>query len=244
MERERPSWVSAAAVIAVGLFTLLGFVALASYAISAFPGTTLDLALVVVLAVISLMSAVGFIVVAYSFFGLHDRKQALGLPEGSVRALVAMMLVIIFSIFAVYFFDRLDATARAGQADFAKQVIALIGTLLTAIVSFYFASRASSETITSGTAGDASSVGAINPTAGPAGEPVAMTVTGSNLFGITKARLVRGANEIVATNVSSSADRMTVRFAIPQDAAKGKWDLVVEAPPKPALRVSEAFEVK
>lgn len=169
MAHERSGWVSASAVIVVGLLTLLTFVSLASYAISAFPGTTIDLALVVVLAVIALMSAIGFVVVAYSFFGLHDRRQALGLPEGSVRALVALMLVIIFSMFAVYFFDRLDATARPGQADFAKQVVALIGTLVTATVSFYFASRSSSAARNDVVepSEDQHSVSPLDPTPGP-----------------------------------------------------------------------------
>ena len=236
-----PPWAAASLVIATGLFTLLGFTAVFTYAVSSVPGTEVNLPMLVIGGVISLLGALAFIVVAYSLFGLHNPQQALGLPEGSVRALVAMMLIVIFSIFVVYFFDRLDTQQREGQADFAKQVITLMGTLLTAIVSFYFAARTATDAAATVTSSPALS--AVSPVDATAGASATLTITGTNLQPITKVRLVRE-DVIDATNVVAAAGQVTAVFAVPAAAEKGKWDVVVETADGKSVRLAQAFEVK
>ena len=52
------------------------------------------------------------IVVVFARLGLYDRSKALALPEGSIRALIALVLLIIFVIFANIVFGSLS-TRRA-----------------------------------------------------------------------------------------------------------------------------------
>jgi hypothetical protein len=44
----------------------------------------------------------------FNEFKLSDKNQALSLPEGSVRAVIALSLIIIFSIMALFLYTRLE----------------------------------------------------------------------------------------------------------------------------------------
>ena len=139
--------------------------------------------------VIILLTALTIVSISFKHFGLDDRKQALALPEGSIRAVIALMLIIIFAILVVFLFnassprarivDRLDeqqarefaaqlpkdrywsSILPSGEApakkqvvygevrngaseDFLKQILIMLGTLVTSISSFYFGARAAS----------------------------------------------------------------------------------------------------
>jgi len=229
---ERSTWLSASSVIVFGLLTILGFVSLTSYMILRLPGTTLDVVLTVVLSIIAILGMVAMLFVVYSIFGLHDRQQALGLPDGSVRALVAIMLVIVFAIFAGYYFDRLDEAARQGQADFAKQIITVMATLMTAVVSFYFASRTSQDAaaVRGNPPETTPVVTGIDPTSAPGGEPATIKIAGSNLGNVTGVQLVRGQDVLTSMIVAATAASIVSQFEIPPSTAKGKWDLVLESP--------------
>lgn len=50
--------------------------------------------------------------VAFKWLGLEDRKEALGLPEGSIRALIAMTLILMFAIIGVAVFQSGQTTER------------------------------------------------------------------------------------------------------------------------------------
>lgn len=54
------------------------------------------------------LASITCIVVVFGRLGLFDRSKALGLPEGSVRALLALILLIIFVIFANIVFGNLS----------------------------------------------------------------------------------------------------------------------------------------
>ena len=66
--------------------------------------TTLPLLLAggVVLLLLSLAATA----VVYKELGLVDAKEALGLPQGSVRAVIALALILIFAIMAIYIYSR------------------------------------------------------------------------------------------------------------------------------------------
>ncbi len=67
----------------------------------------------VVLPILASVSAVGliitlaFLAIAFSALGLSDHTQALGLPEGSVRALIALLLIIFFIITSIFLYRQL-----------------------------------------------------------------------------------------------------------------------------------------
>ena len=64
----------------------------------------LQMAMVVVLAISALLLILFLTAVGYSAYNLADSKQALGLPEGSIRALIALFLIMIFIIMSIYLF--------------------------------------------------------------------------------------------------------------------------------------------
>jgi hypothetical protein len=67
----------------------------------------------VLLPVLTSVSAVGllislaFLAIAFSALDLSDRTQALGLPEGSIRALIALLLITLFVITSIFLYRQL-----------------------------------------------------------------------------------------------------------------------------------------
>jgi uncharacterized membrane protein YgcG len=91
--------------------------------------------------VIGLLFALAVVAVFFNGLALTDREEALGLPKGSVRAVIALALILIFAVLSVYLYSTIDST-NAPKADIAKQLITTVSTLVVAISSFYFGSSA------------------------------------------------------------------------------------------------------
>jgi Immunoglobulin I-set domain len=66
------------------------------------------LTLVVLAGVIGLLAVLMMTALAFSAVKLADKTQALGLPEGSVRAVIALSLIVIFVITVVFLFEGLS----------------------------------------------------------------------------------------------------------------------------------------
>jgi len=112
----------------------------------------------------------------------YNPNLPLGLPDGTISAVIALLLIIIFSITSVYLYGSLSVAETQGtlqvnvsaeelgripqdqllsiskdqgrdtftvtrtvpltaSLDLAKQVLSVVGTLLVAIVGFYFGQR-------------------------------------------------------------------------------------------------------
>lgn len=177
-----------------------------------FEGTNLQneigLPLLAISGVVALLGVVALVAIVFQSVGLADTTQAMGLPSGSVRAVIALSLIVLFSILSVYLFSNLASENRlAHQAcltaeerqqflssyppnqfhfsnqmsnvrrrgeelptqcgriqlrsgsffvtyaadrnpasdDFAKQLLVLIGTLVTSVAGFYFGAQAVSQ---------------------------------------------------------------------------------------------------
>lgn len=123
--------------------------------------------------------------------------------------------------------------------DFAKQILTLVGTLMTALTAFYFGGR----TAGSGAASDISRAApeltgvednapVKSGTTPPTDSPLTLTLTGTNLNSIRKARLdLAGASPgvgVEAVSVLSNPNRATCQFPA-HDAFKkaGVWDATV-----------------
>ncbi|SHN18515.1 hypothetical protein [Rhizobacter sp. OV335] len=194
-----------------------------------------------ILAIFGIMILLGALALVSTLFNrleLSAANEALGLPPGSIRATIALSLIVLFALLAVMLYQSLSgaeaitlrglneaakqrlvadaangsvlvtpvacpaATAASGGAaaaassaaadpcaggalfkydvqlghvvstaavDFAKQLLTLIGTLMTSVVSFYFAAK-STETATT-KAIDAMKTQAAGGAAGPANTP-------------------------------------------------------------------------
>lgn len=60
--------------------------------------------IVVVTALATLMTVLFILAAGFSYMNLTDPKQPLGLPEGSIRAMIALVLILVFIIFGIYLF--------------------------------------------------------------------------------------------------------------------------------------------
>ena len=201
--------------------------------------------------------------------GLSSRDQALGLPEGSVRALLALALLGLFAILVSSVLNlrperRTYSGLREGdvttliqhnpdardivqrqegdsqpptfqvefysaqrQDDFAKQMLTLVGTLMTSVISFYFGTTTVRPTADRTRIPPASAVRPqVSPSTAESDTPSDFTITGSGLASVTQVEAVGppGANPVQATNVNVVNDtRVTCRLNLPA----GRWTVRV-----------------
>lgn len=243
---------------------------------------TVRLPLLVLIGIICLVVFLTLVSAAFSAFKLVDKNQALGLPDGSVRAFIALILVVILAMTSVFFYvtmsgrgalrrsDLLDASAldqfqqaQKGQVmatvtvpvvvtradgskengnryyvyyttpadarsdDFAKQVLTLLGTLVTAVSAFYFGAKtAASAAATPSPAVSSPKLTSVDPTTVPPGQASPLKILGTGLQLAKDVRLRKGSQEVQATGVISNDSQVTCSITLPAGAA-GPWDVVV-----------------
>jgi hypothetical protein len=68
-------------------------------------------------------------------------RAALNMPDGSVRAIIALLSIVFFVLLSVVFFF----TAPSGDGELPKQILTILGTLVTAICAFYFGAKATEQ---------------------------------------------------------------------------------------------------
>ena len=139
---ERPSWLR---LTALGGMTLLFLFAGGLLGIAAFFAGKGDvpneLKLVALIAagtavlVVSLAGLASLLIV----LGYGDQQEALGMPSGSVRAFMAIMLIALFATLVVWLFGQIDD--KDEQTRFAFQVLTTLSTLVVAVAAFYFGTR-------------------------------------------------------------------------------------------------------
>jgi nitrogen fixation/metabolism regulation signal transduction histidine kinase len=224
----------------------------------------------------------------FSILGLTNKDQAMGLPEGSIRAVIALSLIVLFAILSVFlyqsisiggarfkidemstadraefirshtnardiqssetkgkpgFYDVTYRSANPASEDFAKQLLVLLGTLMTAITSFYLGAGTVTSAVRTGSeaanpaAASAPTFTDIKPTThsiAADGSTLHLEATGTNLAGITGVKLVKsGATPIDGTKVATSATKISYDFAV-SSAQQGTWNIEVSEGAKPA----------
>jgi hypothetical protein len=157
--------------------------------INRFPGAGLPI--MAIFGIMILFGALSLTSTLFARLNLSNREEALALPTGSIRAAIAMSLIVLFAIISIMLYQSLltsnwvtglsaadkelvlkepknQVTAvlpaacaasaavppcysvqlarAAGQeaTDLAKQLLVLIGTLMTSLTSYYFAARTAS----------------------------------------------------------------------------------------------------
>jgi hypothetical protein len=276
-----------------GILTCLGALVLVGVIIGIFslltklitPDKSSSLALLAIGGVLVLIFMLTAVAMVFSALGLANRELAMGLPEGSIRAVIALSLIVLFAILSVFLYQGISATsgspnlvqsiseaeraqfirdhssARDLQAvfskapdgtqlkdkdgnnlydvsyrstnlaadDFAKQLLVLLGTLMTAITSFYLGAGTATNAVAAGQAGasPAPTVSGVNPTTGAIGGPLHLEVLGKNLNTVTHVKIVNGNAQIVGTNVKSSPTSVVCDLDL-KAATAGAWDVVVD----------------
>lgn len=132
-------------------------------------GIPAQMVLAMILGSATLLATFAFVAVVFSALKMENKQQALGLPEGSVRAIIAFSLIIIFVIMSVYLFNSIEprtlkienasyfdgsafiyANGTAyipkdpsnDQVNIANNLVTTVGTLVVALAGFYFGTRA------------------------------------------------------------------------------------------------------
>jgi hypothetical protein len=157
----------------IGAIFLLGLSIIMLVALPILVGTSptpVGLTLTIITGVTALLSSLVLASLILNCLNLSDREEALGLPTGSVRAIIALSLIVIFAIMSIFMFQYMDnpvtttttvittnstigdqnftnstttVTEGTGQAmiDFTKTTLTTMGTLVVAIAAFYFGTR-------------------------------------------------------------------------------------------------------
>jgi hypothetical protein len=284
-------WLVGAVVVLVLLGVLLWYLC-PPLAAGSGVGLSFALPVLAIVGVVVLLIALGMMAVAFGFFGLTEAKNALALPEGSVRAVVALSLVVLFAILSIFLYGGLStgieiakglsedqmksivttvpnvsiqkvdntytvtrgATPNQAAQDFAKQLLVMIGTLVTAVASFYFggqiANSAQSAGVKAAMGGAGPSVPTptlrgIKPPKLPAGQTAdPFNIVGDDLNSVTRVRLIQGSNQIVGEGIKSNAHEVVCKVAIDANVPKGKYNVVVSNEDgKVRAELADAFEV-
>jgi hypothetical protein len=74
-----------------------------------------NLPMLLIAGIVVFLVTLSLVVVIFKRLGLHDNHTALGLPEGSIRAFIALSLILLFFILANSIFGTLSS---AGTIDF------------------------------------------------------------------------------------------------------------------------------
>jgi len=65
------------------------------------------LSVLIVVTAVALLTILGFLAISFAALNLSDKRFALSLPEGSVRALIALLLITLFAVMGIYFYTEL-----------------------------------------------------------------------------------------------------------------------------------------
>ncbi len=97
-------------------------------------------------ALIVAIVVIAVLVLVFSMFaGLKsksDAKHALGLPVGSVRAIIALAVTVLFILTAVYFYQTVGGKEKL---KLAENILTILGTLVVAVSAFYFSAKATQQ---------------------------------------------------------------------------------------------------
>jgi IPT/TIG domain len=227
-------WAAGAVILLFAIGALGAPFALSVWLLKAGATMELQLPLLAIAGVSVLLVSLALVSVSFATFGLSDKTQALGLPEGSIRAVIALALIVLFAIVAFSLYGDLSKPLPAGTerdrsaVDFAKQLLTLVGTLVTAVASFYFGAKTATSAEAADTPKSAPSLRSIDPPSHALanGLTLNLKIAGDNLDLVKEAKIVKGTEQIVAIKVHSNASEVTCELPLLANSV-GVWDVVV-----------------
>lgn len=102
-------------ILILALIVIIAPFAMITFGKGGIPNTAeIFIGLFIIIAVSIMLILLFIMTTGFSFLNLTDKNQALGLPEGSIRALIALLLIAMFVIVGVYLFRSLGYPANIG----------------------------------------------------------------------------------------------------------------------------------
>jgi hypothetical protein len=204
------------------------------------------LPILALLSVLLLLGALLIFTTLIHTIGLSDKGSALGLPEGSVRALLALALLGLFAVLAA------SVLVNPSTDEFGKQMLTLVGTLMTAVISFYFGSATTSVSTTSLATPSSAAVSAsgapetsltgISPTRAQKGTSRTYTIAGKGLAKVRKVEALApgGGPPVPAASSNSTDSAVTFDFSFP---GTGRWTMQITVGSAEPIPVPGVIEV-
>jgi len=266
-------------VIGAGVLVVLTFGWAGTYVYWKQESSEVALPIVIIAGVTVLLLVLGLLTFVFSVLKLSNKDEALALPSGSVRAVIALMLLVIFAIVAIFLYSDVSTSGKlqkiehvtstqeielrkqldivvvvpemkanpdskveektgsstvwyrgASRAaeDLAKQLIVLLGTLVTAVSSFYFGSSSIAAVTKSPKNIGGPNAKAVNPgNLKPDTAEQSLKITGTNLDHVVSVKLTSGKESIVADGVAASDTSVDCTVTTKADTEFGPWTVVV-----------------
>ncbi len=96
------------------------------------PAITLPVLLIV--SIVGLIGTLATLVVIFFRSGMFDKTEALGFPRGSIRALIALMIIVLFAIVAIFLFNQVrNGTTIENVTDAQLEALIDQGRVLSAV---------------------------------------------------------------------------------------------------------------
>jgi hypothetical protein len=190
-------------------------------------GLTIVLGLSVLVLMLFIMAA------GFKVLGLDDSNQAVGLPAGTIRAMIALLLILIWAIVSIFLFTSivpLNSTTNADSIKLGQQFYTTMSTLVVAISAFYFGSSSVRSALSAVAASSSTAITDIVPEMGKENQEIALSIIGRNFFQTPDAvRLALDSNNVIsATEIAlKKTERIDCKIAIPANQTQGVYDLVV-----------------
>jgi hypothetical protein len=190
----------------------------------------------IIVGLVGMIAVTAIFIASAVALGIQDKTQALGLPEGSVRALIALSLIVVFAMTAVYLLSNPSET----QKDLAKSLLATISTLVTSVAGFYFGARTAASAAASPTSKPTITKIVPDNSAG-LGSDGSVQISGSDLGSVSGVKLVSGAQCIAASHVVAGADLVKCILPATEITAGRLWTVNVTASDGGSSLLPDAF---
>ncbi len=229
------------ALIIVGLIFALAF----------YPRPELITGLVIILGLGVLLVLLFILAAGFSSLDIADKSQAMGLPEGSIRAIIALFLIVVWIIMSIYLFSIVGGPSSNSDAGkLAQQLFTTLSTLVVAVASFYFGSRSAASAHRASAPSTSTSkpvIRKVDPTSydlSQGAQELPLTILGINFRSPKEVRLIQGSTVMDGTVTSTSETKIQYKITNLPNQKPGKWDLIIVNEDGGQGQLTEAFEVK
>jgi hypothetical protein len=106
LNRERPRL--PVVLVVLLLVGLIAVVLVLKYLVGQTDDLRVQLPVLAIGGVIVLILLLAIVAAVFRDLGLANANQAMGLPDGSIRAVIALSLIVLFAILTVYLYDSLE----------------------------------------------------------------------------------------------------------------------------------------